>query len=46
MVALLQPVADQRVEGAYDEEGNSGDNICGVEHGALLVESVNIIMQA
>jgi hypothetical protein len=47
MVALLlQPVADQRVAGAYDEEGNSCGDVYGVEHVALLFESANIIMLA
>jgi hypothetical protein len=46
MVARLQPVADQRVKGAYDEESNSGGDVYGVEHGALLFENVNIVMTA
>jgi hypothetical protein len=46
MGALLQPVADQRVKGAQDEEGNSGDDVCGVEHGALLIENANIVILA
>jgi hypothetical protein len=44
MVALLQPVADKRVEGAYDEENDSGGDVRSVEHGALLFESVKIII--
>jgi hypothetical protein len=45
MGALLQPVADQRVKRAYDEEGDSGGEVCDVEHAALLFESANIFMR-
>ncbi len=43
---LLQPVADQRVERADDEKGDSGGNKYSVEHGALPIESDNIAMAA
>jgi hypothetical protein len=46
MGVVLQPVADQRVEGANDEKGHSGRNIDGIEHAALLFESVRIALEA
>ena len=46
MVRASQPFADARVTRAHNEEGNSGDNEGGIEHGALLFESVNVVIGA
>jgi hypothetical protein len=46
MVALLQPLANQRIAGTQHEEGNRNGDEDEVEHGSLLFESVNIFMWA
>jgi len=46
MAALLQPLANKRVIGADCEEPYSSGNKGGIEHGALLLESVKIVSSA
>jgi hypothetical protein len=46
MARASQPFADERVTRAHREEGDSGNNEGGIEHGALLFENVNVFMPA
>jgi hypothetical protein len=43
MGSASQPFADARVTRAHHEEGDSGNNECGIEHGALLIENANVV---
>jgi hypothetical protein len=44
MARASQPFADERVTRAHNEEGNSGNNECDIEHGALLIETANVVL--
>jgi hypothetical protein len=46
MARASQPFADACVTRAHNEEGDSGNNECGIEHGALLIENANVFMRA
>jgi len=45
-VSRLKPLANERVSRGHNKQRNTGCNEYNVEHDALLVESVNIVMQA
>jgi hypothetical protein len=45
MASASQPFANERVTRAHHEEGDSSSNERGIEHDALLFESINIVMQ-
>jgi hypothetical protein len=45
-MARSQPVADERVAGAYDEKADSGEDEGEIKHDALLFENAKIVMSA
>jgi hypothetical protein len=45
MARASQPFTDERVTRAHNEEGDSGNNECEIEHGALLIGNANVVMR-